>query len=444
MRLHRRDVRLLLCLCVPAIVSGQRGQSAFERRVDAYFAAAVAAHDFSGSVLIARGDSVLVRKGYGLASNEFGIAAAPDTRYIIASLTKTLTAAAIVRLRDQGKLGLGDTLSRYLPAFPHGPRITLTHLLGHASGVANPEYLSLFGRQVSLEQLVADIGKQPLLFAPGTDDRYSNAGYNLLAAVIEKVSGRLYGTALRDLVLDPAGMSSSGDASDGAAVARLATPYVAGPGAFRARVADGNYSADVGAGSVYSTVNDLFRWARAIQTDRLFKLGSISYAYGWGQRNLAGGRWLEQTGLLDGWASNIYVGRDSAIVVVVLANHSTPTFSRWGRELAQILMGGGGARADSIAPLAAELPARELPVEPAAYLGRYTAQGFTARVTSLSGALYLEVNDWPVARYLAAAAPDRFVVGDFGLEMSFTRDAQGRVTGAVWGSGQGAMTLRRE
>lgn len=417
-------------------------QSAFERRVDAYFAAAVAGGDFSGSVLIARGDSVLVRKGYGLANIELNVPARPETRYIIASLTKTLTAAAIIRLRDQGRLRLEDTLSRYLPAFPHGPRITLTHLLGHESGVANPEYVALFGRQASLEQLVADIGKQPLLFAPGTDDRYSNAGYNLLSAVIEKVSGRLYGAALQDLVLGPAGMSSSGDASDGAVVVRLATPYVVGPGPARARVADGNYSADVGAGSVYSTVDDLFRWARTIQTDRLFKLGSIPYAYGWGERKLAGGRWLEQTGLLDGWASNIYVGRDSAIVVVVLANHSVPTFARWGRELAHILMGGAGA--DSIAPLAAELPARELPVEPGSYIGRYTAQGFTARVTSSGGALYLEVSDWPVARYLAAVTPDRFVVGDFGLEMTFTRDAQGRVTGARWGSGQGAMTLRRE
>jgi CubicO group peptidase (beta-lactamase class C family) len=435
-------MRIVACFLISAVATMPLGaQSALERRVDAYFAAAVAGHDFSGSVLIARGDSVLVRKGYGLANNEWGIAATPDTRYIVASLTKTLTAAAIVRLRDQGKLGLGDTLSRYLPAFPHGPRITLTQLLAHESGVANPEYVSLFGRQVSLEQLVAEIGKQPLLFAPGTDDRYSNAGYNLLTAVIEKVTGHLYGVALRELVLNPAGMSASGDASDGAVVARLATPYVAGPGPFRARVADGNYSADVGAGSLYSTVDDLFRWARVIQTDRLFKLGSIPYSYGWGERKLAGGRWLEQTGLLDGWVSNIYVGRDSAIVVVVLGNHCTPSFARWGRELALVVM--GGARADSIAPLAAELPAREVPVEPAAYVGRYTAQGFTARVTSSGGALYLEVNDWPVARYLAAAAPDRFVVGDFGLEVSFTRDAQGRVSGAVWGSGQGAMTLRR-
>lgn len=415
-------------------------QSLLERRVDAYFAAAVAGKDFSGSVLIARGDSVLVRKSYGLANNEFGIAATPETRYIIASLTKTLTAAAIMRLRDQGRLRLDDTLSHYLPDFPHGPRITLTHLLGHASGVANPDYVSLFGRQVSLAEIVADIGKQPLQFAPGTDSRYSNAGYNLLAAVIEKITSRSYGAAVRELVLGPAGMTASGDASDGAVVPGLATPYVAGPGGARARVAEGNYSADVGGGSVYSTVDDLYRWARAIQTDRVFKLGSIPYAYGWGQRRLAGGRWLEQTGLLDGWVSNLYVGRDSAIVVVVLGNHCTPTFGRWGRELAQIVMG----QADSVVSLRAELPPQETSVDPVPYLGRYKSDALAVRVTNSGGALYLEVDNWPVARYLAPAGGDRFVVGDFGLEMAFTRDAQGRVTGATWGTGQGQLTLRRE
>ena len=423
-------------------------QSAFERRVDAYFAAAVANGDFSGSVLVARGDSILVNTAYGFANGELKVRATPETRYVIASLTKTLTAAAVVRLRDQGKLRLDDTLSRYLPAFPYASRITLTHLLGHASGVSNPDYVALFGRQVSLAELVDAIGKLPLQFPPGTDSRYSNAGYNLLAAVIEKVTGQPYGVAIRDLVLRPANMTASGDASDGAIVPGLATPYVAGPGPARARVAEGNYSADLGGGSVYATTGDLFRWARAIQTDRLFKLASLPYAYGWGQRRLAGGRWLEQTGLLDGWTSNLYVGRDSAIVVVVLGNHCTPSFGRWGREIAQMLMGGagGGAGADSIAPLAAELPARELPVEPGPYIGRYTAQGFTARVTSSGGALYLEVNDWPVARYLAAVTggADRFVVGDFGLEMTFTRDAQGRVTGARWGTGQGQMTLVRQ
>src|SRR5262245_52533775 len=419
-------------------------QTVLEQRVDAYFAAAVARGDFAGSVLIARGDRILVNKSYGLANIELNVPASSHTRYVIASVTKTLTAAGIVRLRDQGKLRLEDTLSRYLPAFPYASRITITQLLGHASGVSNPDYLALFGRQVSLGELVEQIGKLPLQFPPGTDSRYSNAGYNLLAAVIEKITGQPYGTAIRDLVLDPAGMKASGDASDGAVVPALDTPYVAGPGPSHARVAAGNYSADVGGGSVYATTGDLFRWARVIQTDRLFHLASIPYAYGWGQRRLAGGRWLEQTGLLDGWVSNLYVGRDSNIVVAVLGNHSTPSFGRWGRELAQLVMGGGYA--DSAPPLRAELPggARELRVDPAPYLGTYKSEQLSLRVTSSGGALYAEVDRWPVARYLAPSGPDRFVVGDFGMELSFTRDADGKIMGIAWGSGDGALTLRKE
>jgi len=429
-----------VALLVSGIALPLRAQTPLQQRVDAYFAAAVASGDFSGSVLIARGDSILVNTSYGFASIEFNVPATARTRYVIASLTKTITAASIIRLRDQGRLKLEDTLSRYLPSFPYGPRITLTHLLGHASGVANPDYIALFGRQVSLGDLIDDIGRQPLQFSPGTNDSYSNAGYNLLAAVIEKVTGQPYAVAIRDLVLGAAGMTASGDASDGAIVEALATPYVAGPGPSHARVAEGSYSADLGAGSIYSTVGDLFRWARSIQTDRMFRLGSIRYAYGWGQRRLAGGRWLEQTGLLDGWASNLYVGLDTALVVVVLGNHSTPSFGRWGRELAQVVMG----IADSVQPLRAELPTREASVDPAPYVGHYKSDARSLRVTSSGGVLYLEVDRWPVARYLASSGRDRFVVGDFGMEMAFTRDAQGRVSGAKWGSGDAAPTLRKE
>lgn len=417
---------ILLLLLGVAPLSAQ----SLEQRVDSYFARAVAGGDFSGSVLIARGDSILVNKSYGLANIELGVPATPRTRYVIASLTKTLTAAAIVRLRDQGKLRLEATLARYLPTFPHGSRITITHLLGHASGLANPDYVALFGRQVSLGELVDEIGKLPLQFAPGTDNRYSNAGYNVLAAVIEKVTGQRYSAAIQSLVLGPAGMTASGDASDGAVVESLATAYVAGPGALRARIAEGNHSANVGGGSVYATTGDLFRWARAIQSDRLLRLASIPYAYGWGQRRLAGGRWLEQTGLLDGWVSNMYVGRDSAIVVVVLGNHSTPSFGRWGRQLAWVVMG----QPDSAPPLRAELPARETQVDPAPYLGDYKSAQLSLRVTSSGGALYAEVDRWPVARYLAAIDGDRFVVGDFGMELVFVRE-RGTVTGIRWGDG---------
>ena len=83
-------------------------------------------------------------------------------------------------------------------------------------------------------------------------------------------------------------------------------------------------------------------------------------------------------------------------------------------------------------------------MDPAAYRGNYKSASLSLRVTSSGAALYLEVDRWPVARYLAAEGQDRFVVGDFGMEIAFTRDGQGRVDGLTWGSGQGAMTLRRQ
>ncbi len=423
-----------MLLLLPSLAPAE-GQSLADK-VDAYFAAPVRTSEFSGVVLVARGDSILVRKAYGLANSELGIKMTLEHRFMIASLTKTFIGATITLLAKDSVLALKDSLARFLPDFPNAAKIRIEHLLLHSSGVPNPDYESIYGKQLSMPELVAAIAVRPLQFEPGTKGAYSNAGYNLLANVVERATGKSYQTVLRERLFQPLGLTSTGDAADGSAVTNLATAYVEGPAPSMVRPVIPNPSQMPGSGSVYSTAGDLFRWARALQQKRVLDPRSLRYPYGWGRRERAGGVWLEQTGMIDGWTSNIYIGLDSMIVVVALANRQAGTFGRWGREIAGMVMG------EKVDPLSSGTPAVSLASPVTDYVGRFVGP-FSLRVTTISGHVFAEVGDYPVTRYLRPIGKDQFLIGDYAEQLRFERDANGRVTGVVWGTGDSPMRFQR-
>jgi beta-lactamase family protein len=197
--------------------------------VDAYMEPLVRSHDFAGAVLVARGDRVLFERGYGLANAELGVPNSPTTVFRIASLTKTFTAAAIVMLAERGVIHYDDSIATYLPGYPNGSRITIRHLLLHAAGVANPPYEEIVTRRLTLPQLIDQFRDRPLLFAPGTESRYSNAGYVLLAAAIERASGMSYGEFIRRNITEPLGLVSTFPDPQEGLVLQRASGYVPGP-----------------------------------------------------------------------------------------------------------------------------------------------------------------------------------------------------------------------
>ncbi len=204
-----------LLLFAPALAAFSQppGQS-LEAKVDAYIAPYVEAKDFSGAVLLAKGDRILLRKGYGLADQELGVANGPETKFQIASVTKTFTAAAVALLEKQGLLHLDDPLAKYIPDFPRGGEIRIAHLLAHSSGIPDvyslPEYEEMKTRRVSAADLIALLKTKPLDFAPGTASSYSNSGYVLLAEIVEKVSGRSYQDFLRERIFAPLHLDHTG------------------------------------------------------------------------------------------------------------------------------------------------------------------------------------------------------------------------------------------
>ena len=181
------------------------------RAIESHLEPLLDAHLFSGTVLVGGHDSLRYLGSWGMADEEAGEPIGPETRFVIASLTKGITAAAILVLRERGALALDDPLSRFEPGFPRAGEVTVRQLLLHRSGVDNPDYLDAFGTSVDLAGLIARIAARPYLFDPGTSGRYSNAGYALLARVIERASGTAYADFVRANVYEPLGMVSSGD-----------------------------------------------------------------------------------------------------------------------------------------------------------------------------------------------------------------------------------------
>ena len=232
---------------------------------------------FTGGVLVAKGDQVLFRQVYGFADRSQGTPLALDSRFRLASVSKQFTAAAILRLQDEGVLSVDDPLCRWVDPCPAAwAPIRLHHLLSHTSGV--PDLMARPGwgvRRVTPatpEELTAESAKYGLQFPPGTKVRYDNAGYNLLGYVVQKATGLPLQDYLREAFFVPLGMADTGFEDDMSGVvmgyANLGGPPTPQP--------DHNVSIIFGAGALYSTLDDLLVWQQALHGGKL--LSPESYA----------------------------------------------------------------------------------------------------------------------------------------------------------------------
>lgn len=251
---------------------------------------------FNGTVLVAHNGEVLFEKGYGMANFEWDVPNSPDTKFRIGSITKQFTAALILQLVAEDKLALDSTLSELLPYYREdtGSKINVHHLLNHTSGIPSYTGMPDFIQEVSrdsygVEEFVTDYCSGDLEFEPGSEFRYNNSGYFLLGAIIEQATGQRFEQVLRERILDPLGMQSSGYDHSAPIIHKRASGYERAPEGFR----NADYldmSLPYAAGSMYSTVRDLYRWDQALYTDRLlsselkdklFEPGKENYAYGW-------------------------------------------------------------------------------------------------------------------------------------------------------------------
>ncbi len=263
--LRRVVARLLpaltaLILTVPAAVAAP---ASIGSRLDAW-ARPLVEHDLlSGNLLVAHGDSVILERSWGMADEKAGLANAPDLPSCIASINKPMTVILAIQLMEEEKLGLRDTLSKWIPDFPHGDSITIGHLLRHRAGI--PHRVTTDADETvphTASDMVEFAKKAPLMFRPGERSSYSSAGYSVLARVLELAGGKPYGELLRERIVEPLGLQHTFHPGPGAPAATRAASYVPVAGGVQA-APDQDYSFLVGAGAVFSTPRDLHRllWA---------------------------------------------------------------------------------------------------------------------------------------------------------------------------------------
>ena len=232
---------------------------------------------FMGAVLVARGDTVLFRQTYGPANVEKGERSTTETRYRLASISKQITAATILKLQDAGKLTIADPVCKWIQPCPAAwAPMKIHHLLSHTSGIPDLMARPLWGMRrvtpATLAELTADSARYPLRFQPGTKVSYDNAGFNLAAAIVEKASGMPFQTYLETEIFKPLGLDRTGlgDAPD------LAMGYANYPSGLAAQDIP-NVSIVTGAGAIYSTLDDMLAWQRALHR------GHVISAFGYGQ-----------------------------------------------------------------------------------------------------------------------------------------------------------------
>lgn len=290
---HAIVVGVVLVTCTTSVrsqVSGPYGPK-LQEIVNAYHEAGL----FQGAVLVAMHGEVIYRDAVGLANVEWKIPNTPDTRFSIASLGKAFTATIVLQLVDEGLLTLEDDVSDHLPDYPleYGEQVTLRHLLGHTAGIPWPQdewSPEQFVRRYRLDELVELVAREELQFEPGTEFRYCNSCYHLLAAIVEALTGNAFELELRRRILEPLGMSDTGVAYADPILDRRASGYERDEQGQLVNALRQDQSYALGAGGLFSTVDDLYRWHRALDGDELlsdeskkmmFTPGLKSSGYGW-------------------------------------------------------------------------------------------------------------------------------------------------------------------
>lgn len=346
-----RSLFLLGALTLPAGCA--TGGKTVQESVDALM------RDYAGqgpgaSVLVVRDGAPVVRRSYGLADLETGTPAAPHTNYRLASVSKQFTATAILLLARDGKLGLDDPVRKWLPSLPAkaADAITIEHLLTHTSGVI--DYEDLMAEDATEQVHDADAlrlleTQNRTYFAPGSDYRYSNSGYALLALIVEKASGKRYADFLRERIFLPLGMDRTMAYEKGISeVSDRAYGYSLIDGRWQ-RTDQSSTSAVLGDGGIYSSIDDLAKWDAAQYDDRLLDARSrklattpwtktddpaVEYGYGW----RITGETLWHSGETIGFRNVIVRYPQRRLTVVVLTNRDDPEPYRLALRIAAIFL----------------------------------------------------------------------------------------------------------
>lgn len=402
----------------------------------------VGSNQYMGSVLLARGENVLLNKGFGSASLAPPAANSPATKFPIGSLTKQFTAAAILLLEERGRLSLSDRIAQHLPdAPPQWSAVTIHQLLTHTSGIPNATTApSGTAAPITPDAIIAAARKLPVDFVPGDRFTYSNTGYLLLGTIIERLSAQTYGEFVRAQLFRPLNMSDSGHLGD-AGSSPLATGFLAGASGPTPAPPMGELGAGA-AGALYSTTLDLQKWQRGLFGGKLLSAASLKkmitpekndYALGVESRTRNGQPVIEHSGGYGAFRNMMAYYPDTGVSVIVLGNMGSAA-----SEVADRLGAMAHGQVKVAAPTTAAASITVAPSTLSSYAGTYAIRGEDVVISIEAGALTLQTNAgrWP----LKAESNVRFSATSGDARVEFVVDANGAATGIVLR--QGGMMMK--
>lgn len=329
-------MKQILVLILTFISSVGYSQKDLKSKLENYMNAQATINSFSGTVLITKNDAVLLKKSYGLADYEWNIKNTIDTKFQLASVTKQFTATAILQLVEKGRLSLTDPLSKFFPDYPKADSVTIHMLLSHSSGLALG-FKELATSTMNSDSAYAEIKKMPYEFSPGTKSAYSNIGYYLLARIITKVSGEKYEDFLRKNIFEKVGMKNTGVSNNDSIILKKAKVYAKTENGFIQNPYI-NWRINVGHDGVYSTVEDLALWNKAlygttILSTEMKKLMFTSHNdQNWGYGFVInpfynqGHQLVAHDGGFFGTMSSLNRYTDDHLFITVLSNNESPSY----------------------------------------------------------------------------------------------------------------------
>jgi CubicO group peptidase (beta-lactamase class C family) len=339
--------------------------------VDRYLVIRTEMGRFSGAVLIAKDDDVILRKGYGFADVDKRVPYTPETRHEAASVSKMFTAMAALRLRDEGKLRLDDSICKYLDHCPETWRpVTIQQLMRHTSGIPDYEaplelgsakYLEVMTKPGAAAGILERARTQPLDFPPGEKFNYSNTGYIALSNILERASGQSFATFVTKAILRPAGMTHSSVLGTNGSRRGLAPGYTFEDVGWAKMLAGYPLTAGhlkkvpvlpltppEGDAWLCTTLDDLYRWSRVMDGKAFIPAAEVAeamtpgledYGYGWFVQHAFDRKRARHNGLLPGYQTDFIKFPDDRITIVLFTNLDRAPLARIARDVTAIVLG---------------------------------------------------------------------------------------------------------
>lgn len=319
---------------------------ALETRMDSLILTVFKDKDGPGGVfMVAQQGKIIYEKAFGKANLELEVDLSTESVFQLGSMTKQFTAIAVLMLEEQGKLNVIDPVSKYIPDYPGGDKITIHHLLTHTSGIKDftkmKSISEIAQKEMTAKMLVDFFKNEAMDFAPGEKFVYNNSGYVLLGYLIEVVSGESYEDFIQKYIFDKTGMTHSFYASDRRLIPKRAYGYHKKESAYVNKTSI-NFSVPFSSGSLMSTTGDLLRWQNALNKNTLlsaekskkafstYKLNSgeaFTYGYGWHLKEINGIPSREHGGSIFGFKTMaVYIpGEDIYVVGLSNCDCNSPT-----------------------------------------------------------------------------------------------------------------------